>query len=183
MFSQANQGTIQGGVFDQSGGAIAGAMVTVTDVARGVTRNLVADSAGQYVTPALDPGTYTVRAEAKGFRTEEHSGVLVEVGRNVRVDLSLQPGEQTQAITVTGEIPAIDTTDATLGGTVTNQAINALPLERPQLSALAATASGNCHDSRGGCRVFEYERPALRRRPHFGGWALDNGSSHGRLAD
>ena len=128
MFSQANQGTIQGGVFDQSGGAIAGAMVTVTDVARGVSRNLVADSAGQYVTPALDPGTYTVRAEAKGFRTEEHSGVLVEVGRNVRVDLLLQPGEQTQAITVTGEIPAIDTTDATLGGTVTNEAINALPL-------------------------------------------------------
>ena len=69
LFSQANQGTIQGGVFDQSGGAIAGAMVTVTDVARGVTRNLVADDAGQYVTPALDPGTYTVRAEAKGFRT------------------------------------------------------------------------------------------------------------------
>ena len=40
----------------------------------------------------------------------------------------VQPGEQTQTITVTGEIPAIDTTDATLGGTVSNNAINALPL-------------------------------------------------------
>src|SRR5580704_10301819 len=128
MFSQANQGTIQGGVFDQSGGAIAGAMVTVTDVARGITRSLIADGAGQYVTSSLDPGTYTVRGEAKGFRTEEHNAVLVEVGKNVRVDLVLQPGEQNQTITVSGEIPAIDTTDATLGGTVTNESINSLPL-------------------------------------------------------
>ena len=53
----------------------------------------------------LTPGTYTVRAEAKGFRTVEHSGVLVEVGQTVRVDLVVQPGEQTQTITVTGEVP------------------------------------------------------------------------------
>ena len=43
----------------------------------------------------LIPGTYTVRAEAKGFQTLEHTNVLVEVGQNVRVDLVLQPGEQT----------------------------------------------------------------------------------------
>jgi len=128
LFSQGNQGTIQGGVFDQTGGAIAGAMVTVTDVARGVTRSLTADNAGQYVAAALNPGTYTVRAEAKGFRAVEHTGVLVEVGQNIRIDLTLQPGEQTQAITVTSELPAIDTTDATLGGTVSNESINSLPL-------------------------------------------------------
>jgi Carboxypeptidase regulatory-like domain len=128
LFSQANQGTIQGGVFDQSGGAIVGAMVTVTDVARGITRNLVADAAGQYVATSVNPGTYTVRAEAKGFKVEEHSGVLVEVGQTIRADMVLQPGEQTQTVTVSGEVPAIDTSDATLGGTVTNEAINALPL-------------------------------------------------------
>ena len=128
LFSQASQGTIQGGVFDQTGGAIAGAMVTLTDVARGVTRTLTADDAGQYVAVSLNPGTYTVRAEAKGFRVVEHTGVLVQVGQNIRVDLTLQPGEQTQAITVTSELPAIDTTDATLGGTVSNESINSLPL-------------------------------------------------------
>ena len=62
------------------------------DVARGVTRTLTTDGAGQYIANALTPGTYTVRAEAKGFRTEEHSGVLVEVGQSVRVDLVVQPG-------------------------------------------------------------------------------------------
>ena len=131
LFSQNSQGGIQGGVFDQTGGAIAGATVTVIDVARGVNRVLNSDGAGQYVANNLNPGTYTVRAEAKGFRTEEHSGVLVEVGQNIRVDLVVQPGEQTQTITVTGEVPAIDTTDATLGGTISNQTDQCLAFEWP----------------------------------------------------
>ena len=161
-FSQATQGTIQGGVFDQSGGAIAGANVTVIDVARGVTRALVTDGAGQYVANQLTPGTYTVRAETRGFRTVEHSGVLVEVGQNLRVDLTVQPGEQTQTVTVTGEVPPIDTTDATLGGTVSNQAINALPLNgrnfgrlmqlRPGITSTIGGSSGTnfTHGRRGG---------------------------------
>jgi len=128
LLSQSSQGAIQGAVFDQTGGAIVGATVTVIDIARGVNRVLTADGAGQYIANNLNPGTYTVRAEAKGFRTEEHSGVLVEVGQNIRVDLVVQPGEQTQTVTVTGEVPAINTTDATLGGTISNQTINALPL-------------------------------------------------------
>jgi len=127
-FSQASQGNIQGTVFDQTGGVIPGAAVTVLDVARGVSRPLTSDNAGQYVAVNVTPGTYTIRAEAKGFRVTEHSGVLVEVGQTIRVDLTLQPGEQTQTVTVTGELPSIDTTDATLGGTVSNQSINALPL-------------------------------------------------------
>jgi Carboxypeptidase regulatory-like domain/TonB dependent receptor len=127
-FSQGNQGTILGGVFDQTGGAIAGATVTLIDVARGSTRALTTDGAGEYLAASLTPGTYTVRAEAKGFRTVEHTGVLVEVGQNIRIDLVVQPGEQTQTITVTGEVAEVNTTDATLGGTVSNQAINALPL-------------------------------------------------------
>jgi hypothetical protein len=127
MFSQVSQG-IQGAVLDQSGGAIPGAVVTVIDVARGITRTLTTDSAGEYVATNLTPATYTVRAAAKGFRTVEHSGVLLEVGENIRVDLVVQPGEQTQTITVTGEVPAIDTTDATLGGAVSNNSINSLPL-------------------------------------------------------
>ena len=128
LFAQSSQGTIQGSVTDQSGGAIARSTVTVTDVARGVTRTLITDSAGAYVAPNLTPGAYTVRAEAMGFQTVDHSNINVEVGQSLRVDFTLQPGAQSQTITVTSEVPAINTTDATLGGTVSNQAINALPL-------------------------------------------------------
>ncbi len=128
LFAQGNQGTIQGSVFDQSGGAIAGATVTIVDASRGLSRPLMVDTAGAYIAANLTPGTYTVRAEAMGFQTLEHSNVMVEVGQNVRVDLVLQPGAQTQTVTVTSEAPAVDTTDATLGGTVNNQQVNDLPL-------------------------------------------------------
>ncbi len=80
--SQTSQGTIQGAIFDQSGGAIPGATVTVIDVARGVSRALTTDSVGEYVAVNLTPGTYTVRGEAKGFQTVEHTGVPVQVGQN-----------------------------------------------------------------------------------------------------
>jgi len=142
LFSQTSQGTIQGGVFDQTGGAVAGATVSVMDVARGVTRTLTTDGAGEYIANGLTPGTYTVRAEAKGFRNVEHSGVLLEVGQSVRVDLVVQPGEQTQTITVTGEIPAVDTTDSTLGGTVSNQSINSLPLNGRNFARLLQLRPG-----------------------------------------
>jgi hypothetical protein len=128
LLSQTNQGRISGVVFDQSGGAIPAAMVAVTDVQRGITQKLVTDSAGQYAALGLVPGTYTVRAEAKGFRTVEHPDILVQVGQDIRVDLTLQTGEQTQTLTVTEQIPLVETTDATLGGTLSNQTINSLPL-------------------------------------------------------
>src|SRR5579862_6719966 len=78
-FGQDVQGSIRGAVLDQSGGAISGATVTVVDVARGVTRTLTTDAAGQYLAIDLTPGTYTVRAEAKGFKTADHSGLLLQV--------------------------------------------------------------------------------------------------------
>jgi hypothetical protein len=128
VFSQGSTGTIQGGVFDSTGGSIAGAKVTITDVARGTTRTLTTDESGQYVAPSLTTSTYKVRGESSGFTTVERSNVQIEVGQIIRVDLTLSPGAQTQTVTVTEEIPAIDTTSATLGGTVSNQAIRELPL-------------------------------------------------------
>src|ERR1700681_3009953 len=107
LFSQANAGRILGSVTDQTGGVIAGVTVTVTDVQRGIPRTLTTDQAGEYAAPSLLPGTYAVRAEAKGFKTVEHSGLLLEVGQNLRIDLTLQTGDQTQTVTVTGEPPMV----------------------------------------------------------------------------
>ncbi len=85
--------------------------MTIIDVARGTTRTLTTGAAGEFTAPSLLSGTYTVRAAAKGFQTVEHTNVLLEVAQDVRVDLTLSPGEQTQTVTVTAEAPAIDTTN------------------------------------------------------------------------
>src|ERR1700681_2425391 len=128
LFSQGNQGRITGTITDQSGGVIAGATVTVKDVQRGVSRTLTTGDSGEYNAPNLLPGAYAVRAEAKGFKVVERQNILLEVGKDVRIDLSLQPGEQSQTIMVTGEPPMVETTSATLGGTLSNETINDLPL-------------------------------------------------------
>src|SRR5580658_5817730 len=99
--AQINTGRISGQVTDQSGGAVAGAKVTITEVATGIARPLTADAAGQYVAPNLNPGIYTVRVEFMGFQTLERQNVNLEVGGDVRLDLTLQAGSQTQTITVT----------------------------------------------------------------------------------
>src|SRR5579863_1878212 len=127
-FSQGSAGRILGSVTDQSGGVIANATVTVTDVQRGVSRTLTTDQTGEYLAPDLLPGTYSVRAVATGFKTAERMGLLLEVKQDIRVDLVLQPGDQAQTVTVTEEAPQIETTNATLGGTLSNEAINDLPL-------------------------------------------------------
>jgi hypothetical protein len=126
--SQTNLGRILGNVIDQSGAAIAGATVIVTDPQRGVSRTLISDSGGEYVAPSLPPGTYIVRAEAKGFQIAELRNVVLEVGKDARVDVTLKAGSETQTITVTESIPLVDATSATLGGTISNEAINDLPL-------------------------------------------------------
>ncbi len=127
-FSQGNTGRILGSVFDQSGGTVAGATVSVIDIDRGITRTLTTDDAGEYSAPNLTPGNYTVRAEAKGFKKLERQNVVLEVGKEVRIDLTVQPGAQEQTVTVTEAVPLVETTTATLGGTLENSEIVDLPL-------------------------------------------------------
>jgi hypothetical protein len=128
LFSQGNNGRILGTVTDQTGGVISGATVTIIDKDRGVARTLITDDAGEYNAPNLIPSTYIVRAEAKGFKRLERQNVALEVGKEIRVDLTVQPGEQAQTVTVTEAIPLVETTNATLGGTLNNTDINDIPL-------------------------------------------------------
>src|SRR4029077_43862 len=127
-FSQGSFGRILGTVTDQSGGLVTGATVIVIDTGRGVTRSLTTDDAGAYNAPNLTAGNYTVRVEAKGFKRIERQGVTLEVGHEVRIDLIVQPGEQNQTVTVTESVPLVETSNATLGGTLENADIIDLPL-------------------------------------------------------
>ena len=132
-------------------------MVTVTDVQRGLPRVLTSDNDGGYSAPNLIPGAYTVRVEAKGFNTVQRQDIVVEVGTDVRVDLTLQPGSQAQVVTVTGEPPMIDTQSATLGGIVENQAINELPLNGKKLPGTTLVQTRNRSEARRRHRCIHHE--------------------------
>ena len=126
--SQTYTGRILGSVHDKSDAVIIGAQVGITDVQRNLTRSLVTDQAGEFVAPNLLPGIYKVRAEAKGFKTYERLNIQLEVATDVRLDIVLETGEAKETVIVTEEIPLLNTTTSTLGGTISNEQINDLPL-------------------------------------------------------
>jgi hypothetical protein len=128
MFSQTTTGRILGTVTDQTGAGVAGAAVVITDVQRGATRAAATDASGNYVAAQLQPGVYKVRAEAKGFKTVERPNIVVEVAQDVRVDITLPTGQVSETVVVTDEVPLVNTTSSTLGGTLSNAEINDLPL-------------------------------------------------------
>ena len=127
-FSQTATGRISGTVKDQTGGSIAGAAVVVTDVARGLARNLTTDEAGAYLAPNLIPGTYSVRATFTGFQAWERTNITLGVGGDLAIDAVLLPGAQTQTVTITEELPLVNTTSSVLGGTFTTDTIMELPV-------------------------------------------------------
>lgn len=128
LAAQTSTGRILGNVTDSSGAAVPNAAITITDAQRGTTRTLTSDGVGAYNAPSLLPSTYSVKVQAQGFRTSERSGITLDVNAQVEIDLVLQPGEQTQTVTVNAEAPTLETTNATLGGTIENKVINDLPL-------------------------------------------------------
>jgi hypothetical protein len=128
LSSQTTTGRILGTVSDQSGAPVAGAAVVITDVQRGATRAVATDGSGDYTAPELQPGVYKVRAEAKGFKTVERVNIVVEVASDLRVDISLPAGQVSETVIVTDEVPLVNTTTSTLGGTLSNKEINDLPL-------------------------------------------------------
>ena len=126
--AQSTAGRILGRVTDQSGASVAGATVVVTDTQRGTSRTLTTDTSGDYAAADLIPGTYKIHVEAKGFKSVERPNVTIEVATDVRVDFTLQLGNVSEIVTVTEEVPLLNTTSATLGGTLSNKEINDLPL-------------------------------------------------------
>jgi len=154
-------GRIMGAVTDQTGGVIGGATVAITDTQRGVTRMLTTDEAGAYNAPELIPGTYSVKVDFPGFKSTERQKILVEVGKEYRVDLVIEPGEQSEKITVTEDLPLIETTSGVLGGTISNVLIAELPVQGRNFQKLLEL------------------RPGTYLAPGSGKWSLSsNGMRH-----
>jgi Carboxypeptidase regulatory-like domain/TonB dependent receptor len=173
-FAQGNAGRILGTVSDQSGGTVAGATVTVVDTARGISRTLTTDDAGEYNAPNLTPGTYVVRAEAKGFKKLERQNIVIEVGKEVRVDITVQPGEQEQTVTVTEAVPLVETTNATLGGTLDNADITDMPLNGRNYQNLLSLRPGVMTQPGGG----PWTQSTNGVRPDESAWMVDGVINH-----
>jgi hypothetical protein len=121
-------GEISGTVTDSSGATITGALVTVTNTATHQVRNAQTNDSGNYSVPYLVPGAYEIRAEKAGFKVTTRTGVDVQVGSVARIDFSLEVGQLSQQVEVTGGAPLLTTESVALGSVIENKQIVSLPL-------------------------------------------------------
>ena len=128
MAQSGGQGAISGTVTDATGALIPNAVVVAHNDATGVDTKRTASSGGLYNISPLLPGTYTVTVSADGFTTFKQEKLIVDALSNVGLNVSLKTGSQNEIVTVSDTPPALETTNSTLGGTISNNVYMALPL-------------------------------------------------------
>ena len=127
--AQTFRGTILGTVTDVTGAVVPDAAVTVRNLGTGLLRTTESQADGSYRVPELPIGAYDVTIEKMNFQASVTKGVQVTVAAELRVDAALKPGQMTEQIEVSGsELPQIETTSDTLGGTLTQESVKDLPI-------------------------------------------------------
>ncbi|MGH9783632.1 MAG: carboxypeptidase regulatory-like domain-containing protein, partial [Terriglobia bacterium] len=119
---------ISGRVLDASGGAVPGATVTAKSLETGATRVVTTDEAGNYRALSLSVGRQEVKAEKAGFKAAVRTGISLAVGQEAVVNLQLEVGELLQQVTVSEEVPLVNTTTAPVSGLVGERQVKDLPL-------------------------------------------------------
>jgi hypothetical protein len=142
VLAQTPTGTILGSVKDSQGGVVPGATVTATNTGTQFSRTVVTDDAGEYALRLLPVGNYQVAVTIPGFKNFTQSGIVLEVGRNARVDAIIELGAVSETVSVIGDSPLVDTASATLARTVGQNEVLNLPLVNRDLYALLSITGG-----------------------------------------
>ena len=164
--------TLVGRVSDQSGAAVAGAQITVVDLATGLQRSVVSDASGDYTISLLPIGAYRLTAEKAGFGKEVVSGVTLEVGQTPRIDIALTVGARVESVEVAGTTELMQTDTSDIGMVVDNSQMEDIPLNGRKLLDL------NLLDA-GAARLSNFRNdPAGPRSQDLGGAGMSfNGTS------
>jgi hypothetical protein len=147
VLAQSNFATLSGSVEDPQGGPVTGAALSLKSTATGETRNATVNSAGLFEIAGLKPGAYQLEVRASGFANVERT-VELEVGQQMRLDLTLSVGERREAVDIVGRAEVLKTSDASLGEVVETKSVEELPLNGRMLLDLALTVPG-AHQSHG----------------------------------
>jgi hypothetical protein len=137
--AQLTTGTIRGVVRDDTGGALPGTEIVITNVDTGITRSLTTNEQGLFEAPNLQIGTYEVAATLSGFRKAARTGVTLPVGRTAVVDFTLSVAALEETLVVTGDAPLVETTSATVSHVIR---VEDLPLVGRDLTQLTFLQPG-----------------------------------------
>jgi hypothetical protein len=127
---------LSGTVVDESGGALPGVDVTVTQTGTGMTRSVVTGSRGEYVFTNLPVGPYSLSAKLTGFRSFEQTGIVLAVGDSLTVNVPMKIGALEESVNVVGQSALVDTANTGVGTLVAQEQIVGLPLNGRQATQL-----------------------------------------------
>jgi carboxypeptidase family protein len=144
VYAQGGGGNsdMSGTVFDQGKAVLPGVTITVTNEATGQVRTAVSSGDGRFVIPTLLPGTYTVSAELSGFQPTTQRGLVVAVGQEVKLSLTLALAGVAEAVTVTAEAPLVEVTSEKIGANFSSSDIDNLPSNNRSQFSLMQTVPG-----------------------------------------
>jgi hypothetical protein len=142
----AGTGQIEGTVTDRSGGAVAGATVTLTDTQTNVSRTATTNDSGRYVFSSVAPGVYAITINKTGFRATKFSDQEVLVGSTKTLNTTLEIGAATETVEVTATNSELQTMNATVGNTITGIALNSLPTIGRDVSTFVTLQPGVAPD-------------------------------------
>jgi hypothetical protein len=142
LTAQLDRGEITGTVEDPQGAMLPKATIVLANDDNGVKATTKSTSSGTYVFDDLLPGKYTVEVDAPGFEKYVVNGVIVHVQQVLTVDAHLATGNVEQSVTVTAAAPLLEAENAQVGQSITNQAVNDLPLATRDWGSLAQMSAG-----------------------------------------
>jgi hypothetical protein len=142
LAAQESRGAITGRVTDPQGAVVPNAQVLITNTQTNETRRTVTNETGYYEVNFLEPSTYTVSVEAPGFKRLVRSGITVNVGARLEINLALEIGAVAETVQVTAEAPLLETTTASGGRVLDQQQLINLPFSDLNPFALATLAPG-----------------------------------------
>jgi Carboxypeptidase regulatory-like domain/TonB dependent receptor len=142
LFAQATS-QISGTVKDASGAVVAGAGITVTQTATGVTRSATSDEGGVYALPSLPLGPYRMEVKKQGFTTYVQTGIVLEVASAPTIDPELKVGAISESVQVEASAPMIETSSTGVGQVVNSTDVVELPLNGRQVTQLITLAGAS----------------------------------------
>ncbi len=140
--AQEFRGSLTGRVTDPTGAALPGAAVSLRNVDTNVTANATTNEDGSYSFPLIAPGKYALTVTQQGFKRAQRETIEIRVADRLTVDVPLEIGAATEAVTITSDGPALETNSVSTGTVVTGEQISELPLTEGTAYQLATLAPG-----------------------------------------
>ena len=162
LCAQEFRGTFSGNVTDAQGAAVAKVTIAVTETRTGTRSQTLTSDSGAYAIPFLAPGEYEIVAEAPGFKKFVRAGVSLGMGEHPVIDIRMDVGAVTEAVTVTADSPLIEAASASVGQVITSEEVEDFPVNGRTPLMLAQLALGAISTVEPGTQVrpFDNNTPA-----------------------